>query len=107
MEGKIMRVISLGTVTANGNTDTTVSQVTPNTRGRDAVLVLEPNTAFDGTIQVLCADADGTTYVEKFAATDLTGGIAILANIDAGRLMRVTGASISAGACRCYLLVGE
>lgn len=101
-----MRVISLGTITANGNTDTTVDVLTsPNSRGGDAVLCLEPNTAFDGTIQVLCADADGTTYVEQFAALDLTGGISAKANINIGRLMRVTGASISAGACRVYLLV--
>ena len=101
-----MRVIDLGAVSSAATVSTTIAKVTPNMRGRDAVLVLRPNSTFVGTVAFGSADADGTTVVNQVTGIAFTAGSHMqMRNVDMVTLARFTCSAYTAGSCQASLLI--
>jgi hypothetical protein len=108
MEGRIMRVIDLGFVDAAETINTTIAKVTPAMRGRNAVLVLRPNSAFAGTVAFGSADADGTTVVNQVSGIVFTAGSPMqMRDVDMVTLARFTCSAYTAGLCQASLLIED
>ncbi len=102
-----MKVLTLGEAITATTSINLNSDLTPQTRGRDAVLVVISSATFDGTVTFADADIDGSTYVPQFAAVDLTTGEPLLRSVTMADLAQITIASRAAGSVYAYLLVGE
>lgn len=103
-----MRVIDLGTVSSAATVSTTISKITPRMRGRDAVLVLRPNSAFAGTVAFGSVDADGVTQVNQVSGIAfIAGGAMQMRNVDLVTLARFTCSAFTAGACEASLLIED
>jgi hypothetical protein len=108
MEGKIMRVIDLGTVDAAETISTTIAKVTPGIRGRNAVLVLRPNSTFVGTVAFGSVDGDGTTQVNQVSGIAFTAGSHMqMRDVDMVTLARFTCSAYTAGSCQASLLIED
>jgi hypothetical protein len=107
-----MKMQLLATVTADGTTTVlTNTLASPFTTGNESLLMLIPNAAFDGSIQVTTdtsTDAnDAAVFTDAFADTDFTTNDQVhLENITSGSEIRVIATSTTAGECKVYLAGG-
>jgi len=79
--------------------------VTPFTRGRDCVLVVNPDSAFAaGDITVETDNASSGAFSNVFTPDNADAGETLFHNITLGDNIRITCASRTAGECEIFLL---
>jgi hypothetical protein len=108
---RLYEIVDFDGTGAELDTDYAVSGlVSPFLRGNEAVLVVLPSAAFDGTVLVTTDNNTAGTDEEVVGngsggGLDLTGyEQAIFANITLGDNIHITTSSSSAGSCRFILL---